>query len=247
MDETYGLNWYDYSARHYDAGYITTPRPDPHSENYYSWSPYVYVGNNPMKFIDPTGMDWFVNNETGDVIFINGVDTITEDHREEYSLGTANYEHLGADNMFGDNVTWFGNYENILDSDFTLIGKTSEVFMQTKGYEKAERVVVETSSTSIMQIEGNGKKFVKGVNSEVKEINKTYVHANRFGEYKELGERTMQLEPDVDEFVSRHQLTRRPGEQILPKDVGRSIDVIGALNEMRKYIKGWIYQKSQTK
>lgn len=30
---------------------------DPHSENYYSWSPYVYVANNPMKYIDPTGMD----------------------------------------------------------------------------------------------------------------------------------------------------------------------------------------------
>lgn len=38
---------------------------DPHAENYYSWSPYAYVGNNPLKYIDPTGMfydDYFDEN-----------------------------------------------------------------------------------------------------------------------------------------------------------------------------------------
>lgn len=40
---------------------------DPHAENYYSISPYVYCANNPLRFIDPTGMDWIENSETGDV------------------------------------------------------------------------------------------------------------------------------------------------------------------------------------
>jgi hypothetical protein len=30
---------------------------DPMCEKYYDWSPYAYVNNNPMKYVDPTGMD----------------------------------------------------------------------------------------------------------------------------------------------------------------------------------------------
>lgn len=57
------LNLYDYSARHYapNIGRFTTM--DPHAENYYSVSPYAYVGNNPLRYIDPTGMDWIITTE----------------------------------------------------------------------------------------------------------------------------------------------------------------------------------------
>lgn len=58
LDRDHGLNWYDYNARYYDPAYGRFTTPDPHSENYYSWSPYVYVGNNPMNLIDPDGKDW---------------------------------------------------------------------------------------------------------------------------------------------------------------------------------------------
>ena len=54
----HGLNMYDYSARYYEPAVGRFTSVYPHAENYYSWSPYVYVGNNPLKYIDPTGMDW---------------------------------------------------------------------------------------------------------------------------------------------------------------------------------------------
>lgn len=58
-DGMHGLNLYDYSARFYDPEGVRFTSIDPHAENYYSWSPYAYVGNNPMRLTDPTGMDWY--------------------------------------------------------------------------------------------------------------------------------------------------------------------------------------------
>lgn len=57
LDRMYGLDWYDYTARRYDAvlGRFTTM--DPLCEKYYWISPYAYCANNPIKYIDPTGME----------------------------------------------------------------------------------------------------------------------------------------------------------------------------------------------
>lgn len=38
--------------------------PDPHADNYPGWSPFVYVGNNPLAIIDPDGRDWYDINGT---------------------------------------------------------------------------------------------------------------------------------------------------------------------------------------
>ena len=58
LDRSHELNQYDYSARYYDPGYNRFTTMDPLSEKFYSWSPYVYVANNPINAIDPDGKDW---------------------------------------------------------------------------------------------------------------------------------------------------------------------------------------------
>ena len=50
-----GLNWYDYLARTYDPALPIFTTMDPMADKYYSISPYAYCGNNPVKYIDPTG------------------------------------------------------------------------------------------------------------------------------------------------------------------------------------------------
>ena len=53
------LDLYDYGARFYDPSLGRFHTIDNSSENYYSFTPYNYVGNNPIKRVDPDGNDWW--------------------------------------------------------------------------------------------------------------------------------------------------------------------------------------------
>ena len=50
------LKWYDYGARHYDAALGRFTTVDPMAEKYYSIGVNTYCNNNPVRYIDPTGM-----------------------------------------------------------------------------------------------------------------------------------------------------------------------------------------------
>ena len=70
----HGLDWYDYGARHYDAAIGSWPTMDPLCEKYYSISPYVYCGGNPIKYIDPLGNDYVVYyDQENNIITISAV------------------------------------------------------------------------------------------------------------------------------------------------------------------------------
>ena len=51
----HGLNTYDYGARQHDPILARWDRIDPLAEKEPEVSPYMYCGNNPIKYIDPNG------------------------------------------------------------------------------------------------------------------------------------------------------------------------------------------------
>ena len=64
LQEDLNLDWYDYGARMYDAALGRWHVVDPMIESHYDYTPYAYVYNNPMNFIDPFGLDTIPAIET---------------------------------------------------------------------------------------------------------------------------------------------------------------------------------------
>lgn len=57
LDRQNGIDWYDFEARYQDPMLPMFTTQDPLAEKMPDISPYVYCAGNPIRFIDPNGMD----------------------------------------------------------------------------------------------------------------------------------------------------------------------------------------------
>ncbi|MEO0038650.1 MAG: hypothetical protein RIQ59_1861, partial [Bacteroidota bacterium] len=57
LQDELNLNEYDFGARMYDPSYVRTLTQDPLAEKFYSYSSYSFLNNNPISYIDPSGME----------------------------------------------------------------------------------------------------------------------------------------------------------------------------------------------
>ena len=114
FDMMHGLHWYDYGARHYDPCIMRFTTMDPMCEKYYHLSPYAYCGNNPVNAVDPSGMDWYQNEENQYYTWFSG----NEKHQ--------GYTHIGKKGtLLGE---FEGHINQILINVFGKDGMYSEGF-----------------------------------------------------------------------------------------------------------------------
>ncbi|MBP5345001.1 MAG: RHS repeat-associated core domain-containing protein [Bacteroidales bacterium] len=74
LDRKFGLDLNDFEARQQDPLVGRFTSIDPMAEKYYSISPYAYCAGDPINLIDPSGMSWYQNDETGNYTWFNDED-----------------------------------------------------------------------------------------------------------------------------------------------------------------------------
>ncbi|MFY9581940.1 MAG: RHS repeat-associated core domain-containing protein [Bacteroidales bacterium] len=129
-----------FGARYYDSELSGWLSVDPMSDKYPSTSAYMYCGGNPVRLIDPNGMDWYENNETGEVAY-------QKDYGENdaHLLGE-NWSWMGKNDMFGKNPSELYNkfYGIENNEEYVAFGFNKEYakkFMGEQGYKQVPNTV----------------------------------------------------------------------------------------------------------
>jgi RHS repeat-associated protein len=119
-----GVNLLDFEARSLDFSSGRFNSMDPLAEKYYSISPYAYCNNNPVNFVDPTGLAWrptYTEDQVGNRAH-NGYEWI--DEAESYNDdGTLMAGFYAQAIFFSDNGTFDAS------SNYNIGSSTATVYL----------------------------------------------------------------------------------------------------------------------
>jgi RHS repeat-associated protein len=148
FNDELGLNMFDYGARWYMADLGRWGAIDPMIETYPSFSPYNYVLNNPMIFIDPDGRTEYFN--------LNGksVYKIEDDKDDRLLLLTSSKKEKDVSQVISDK-----NFVNVPSDE--VVSTMVQAFENTEGSGKENGFRVGEQGIISKIVEGSEKELSK--------------------------------------------------------------------------------------
>ena len=187
--------YYYFGARfdNVDLGFMSV---DPVSDKYPSLSPYAYCAWNPVKLVDPTGMDWFENEETGAIYYNN---KYGKDAAGKGAMKGSGWKHLGGNNMFSNDGAHNSDISIVTNNGGTLFfgksgvymelslnGERAKSLMESLGYKQVPTQVItynDTYTETYPAAPGHNISITYGVQYEYTEkmayVPKSYVERSR--------------------------------------------------------------------
>lgn len=163
MQDDHGLDWLDYGARFYDAALGRFHTIDRFAEKYFSYSPYGYAANDPIKYIDVNGDSLWINTPDGNLLYQNG-SMYTKDKKGNISLYKGKYAKLDKKGNVKGYKGALGGHVNKLDK----IAKSkfgSKMISTLEGSEYNYTIKTIKGSSRFAADIGNGKTGVLNNNA----------------------------------------------------------------------------------